>query len=52
LNGDPFKGNQLEAETGRIVHFWLLVVLQVFLDSDCLQDGQSWLAGFVHGLTA
>jgi hypothetical protein len=22
---------------------------KVFLDRDCLQDGQSWLAGFVHG---
>ena len=22
----PFKGNQLKAETGQIVHFWLLVV--------------------------
>ena len=22
---------------------------KVFLDRDCLQDGQSWLAGFVQG---
>ena len=27
LTGSPFKGNQLKAETGKIVHFWLLVVL-------------------------
>ena len=25
LIGSPFKGNQLKAETGKIVHFWLLV---------------------------
>jgi len=25
---------------------------QVFLDIDCLQDGQSWLAGFVQGVVA
>jgi len=25
LAGSPFKGNQLKAETGNIVHFWLLV---------------------------
>ena len=25
----PFKGNQLRAETGQIVHFWLLVVMYV-----------------------
>ena len=25
---------------------------KVFLDRDCLQDGQSWLAGFVQGLAA
>ena len=25
LTGSPFKGNQLKAETGKIVHFWLLV---------------------------
>ncbi|KAJ1467763.1 hypothetical protein T484DRAFT_1857729, partial [Baffinella frigidus] len=25
---------------------------KVFLDKDCLQDGQSWLAGFVQGLVA
>ena len=24
LTGSPFKGNQLKAETGKIVHFWLL----------------------------
>jgi len=23
LTGSPFKGNQLKAETGKIVHFWL-----------------------------
>jgi len=25
LTGSPFKANQLKAETGKIVHFWLLV---------------------------
>jgi hypothetical protein len=25
LTGSPFKGNQLKAEMGKIVHFWLLV---------------------------
>ena len=25
LTGSPFKGNHLKAETGEIVHFWLLV---------------------------
>ena len=25
LTGSPFKGNQLKAGTGKIVHFWLLV---------------------------
>ena len=25
LTGSPFKGNHLKAETGKIVHFWLLV---------------------------
>ena len=25
LTGSPIKGNQLKAETGKIVHFWLLV---------------------------
>ena len=30
----------------------LIAPPQVFLDTDCLQDGQSWLAGFVKGLAA
>ena len=24
----------------------------MFLDKDCLQDGQSWLAGFIQGMVA
>ena len=30
----------------------LIAPPQVYLDKDCLQDGQSWLAGFVLGLLA
>ena len=28
LTGSPFKGNELKAETGKVVHFWLLVAPQ------------------------
>jgi hypothetical protein len=34
LTGSPFKENRLKPETGKIVHFWLLVGAQVWCISD------------------